>query len=93
MNKCMNCGAEYENGEKFCIDCGSKIVAVPETAAGKCATCGAELAAGSKFCSNCGAKAEAPMVQETPVIVASPPSLNCRSNRKCYLSRPPRLGQ
>ncbi len=73
MNKCMNCGAEYENDEKFCSNCGSKTVAVPETAAGKCATCGAALAAGSKFCSNCGAKAEAPMIQETPVIVASPP--------------------
>lgn len=72
MNKCMNCGAEYETGEKFCSNCGAKTVAVPEAPAGVCASCGAALTAGSKFCSNCGAKTEAPIVEETPVIAASP---------------------
>lgn len=57
--KCNNCGADVEPGQKFCINCGSKIEqpaeSVSETTDKFCVNCGAELVPGAKFCVNCGA--------------------------------------
>ena len=49
--KCPNCGKPVEEGQKFCNNCGHKLV--EETA---CIKCGKPLSPGSKFCSNCGTK-------------------------------------
>ncbi len=47
MNKCSNCGAEFEGN--FCPECGS-----PSDAPKTCPHCGAPLKPNAKFCSNCG---------------------------------------
>lgn len=62
---CQNCGAQIENGVKFCTQCGSKVPdevqaafqptavlnqPVPTT----CKACGAPLREGDAFCITCG---------------------------------------
>lgn len=47
MNKCFNCGAEFEG--KFCPECGAKY---EETKI--CPQCGTELDGQVKFCNECG---------------------------------------
>ena len=47
---CNNCGAEIEEGMKFCGECGE---AVPQVKI--CVSCGAEIAIRMKFCPECGA--------------------------------------
>ena len=47
---CNNCGAEIEEGMKFCGECGE---AVPQVKF--CVSCGAEIAIRMKFCPECGA--------------------------------------
>jgi len=44
---CTGCGAENDNGARFCSQCG-------KPAATACNACGAQLPAGARFCSNCG---------------------------------------
>ena len=55
---CKQCGAEIEDGARFCGNCGAqqenKVV---------CKSCGAELADGAKFCGECGAQQEAAQEQ------------------------------
>lgn len=47
--KCNHCGAEVEENQKFCPECGEKIGIF-------CKQCGAKLAKkGQKFCPECGA--------------------------------------
>lgn len=47
--KCNHCGAEIEENQKFCPECGSKI-------GNFCKACGAKLSKkGQKFCPECGA--------------------------------------
>ena len=46
---CENCGAEIEEGMKFCTECGLPI---PQTK--KCIKCGIELPLKAKFCFECG---------------------------------------
>ena len=46
---CNNCGAEIEEGMKFCGECGE---AVPQVKI--CVSCGAEIAIRMKFCPECG---------------------------------------
>ena len=46
---CNNCGAEVQDGMKFCFDCGTPVPQVK-----KCVSCGAELALKMKFCPECG---------------------------------------
>ncbi|MGN0738765.1 MAG: zinc ribbon domain-containing protein [Treponema sp.] len=48
--KCNKCGAEIEEGKKFCGECGA-----PAPQEKKCAKCGATIDAGVKFCPECGA--------------------------------------
>lgn len=49
--KCPKCGAEMKEGQKFCNNCGHKLVEEV-----KCVKCGILIPSGTKFCSNCGAK-------------------------------------
>lgn len=46
--KCIKCGCDLKNHEKFCPACGSK-------AAAECPKCGREVGADAKFCGVCGA--------------------------------------
>ena len=46
---CNNCGAEVQDGMKFCFDCGTPVPQVK-----KCVSCGAELSLKMKFCLECG---------------------------------------
>lgn len=49
---CNKCGTEFEDGAKFCPECGEKV-ALPEL--GKCPSCGAQNSDSAKFCRECGA--------------------------------------
>jgi len=58
---CPGCGTEYEEGKKFCTNCGSKleakpvpVVEVPQERT--CPGCGVVVADGMKFCNQCGTK-------------------------------------
>lgn len=46
--KCVNCGAEVDEKQKFCPECGTKIGEF-------CKNCGARLSKNQKFCPECGA--------------------------------------
>jgi hypothetical protein len=48
---CPNCGAENQQGTKFCSECGQKLGGKP-----KCPSCGTENEPGAKFCCDCGTK-------------------------------------
>ena len=50
--KCSNCGAVLPAGAKFCLDCGERVVAVPEGMV-VCPHCGKTVPNG-KFCLECG---------------------------------------
>lgn len=49
MIKCSQCGAEVEDGSKFCAECGTPI---PQTK--ECPKCHAQLKPTAKFCAECG---------------------------------------
>jgi membrane protease subunit (stomatin/prohibitin family) len=48
---CPKCGAQNPTSNKFCAECGTKLMPnmVP------CPKCGEKVAEGTKFCPNCGA--------------------------------------
>lgn len=46
--KCPYCGAKMEKNQKYCSECGKKVVI-------SCKKCGATLKEGQKFCPECGA--------------------------------------
>ncbi len=48
---CPNCGAVVRPEDKFCWNCGAKLVYHY-----KCPNCGAEVSSEDKFCRNCGYK-------------------------------------
>ena len=48
---CKQCGAEIEDGARFCSKCRAK-----QENKAVCKSCGAELADGAKFCVKCGAQ-------------------------------------
>ena len=50
MSKCSNCGAELDEGAKFCMECGTPVPQVK-----KCIQCGMELPLKARFCFGCGA--------------------------------------
>ncbi len=60
MPYCHNCGAELGSDEKFCAECGAKVLKqVKKAAAVKalyCPNCGVEVEGGEKFCAECGTK-------------------------------------
>lgn len=47
--KCKNCGASLLDTDKFCDQCGQKVVRER-----RCPECGAALREGTKFCPKCG---------------------------------------
>ncbi len=47
--KCKKCGGVLYEEDKFCPQCGWKVVRTP-----RCPECGAALREGTKFCSRCG---------------------------------------
>ena len=50
---CPDCGTAYDEGAKFCLNCGKSLA---KPAGLSCPECGTELPAGAKFCLNCGHK-------------------------------------
>ena len=50
---CEKCGAEINENDNFCSNCGEEVKTPEENICGKC---GAEINEGDKFCSNCGEK-------------------------------------
>ncbi len=53
---CTNCGAEINDGQSFCVKCGTPAAAAPQQRV--CGKCGAELAPNQEFCTKCGQKAD-----------------------------------
>lgn len=62
--KCTNCGADLDNGVRFCRECGAQVKN-DASAIRYCQECGAKIDAGTKFCPNCGAKLFISSVDET----------------------------
>ena len=66
MSKCLKCGNELKEGQKFCMKCGTPVSTNPKQPAAKqmtaavCSKCGNPLKPGQKFCMKCG----------TPVVSA-----------------------
>ena len=53
MLACNNCGADLQDGARFCVECGTPVLQVK-----KCVQCGMELPLKAKFCSACGISQE-----------------------------------
>lgn len=51
---CLKCGSPLAPGAKFCMECGEKVVTLPEGMT-KCSGCG-EIVPKGKFCPECGNK-------------------------------------
>ena len=63
MSKCLKCGSELKEGQKFCIKCGTPASVRPQLPKAVkqqsqpsliCAKCGAPVKFGQKFCIKCG---------------------------------------
>ena len=60
MSKCLKCGSELKEGQKFCMKCGTPVSTIPQQPAAKqmtaavCSKCGNPLKPGQKFCMKCG---------------------------------------
>lgn len=60
MSKCLKCGSELKEGQKFCMKCGTPVSTNPQRPAAKqmtaavCSKCGNPLKPGQKFCMKCG---------------------------------------
>jgi membrane protease subunit (stomatin/prohibitin family) len=52
MVACPKCGANVQQGAKFCPNCGNNM----SPAMVKCSNCSAQVTAGTKFCPECGQK-------------------------------------
>lgn len=63
MMKCTNCGQEINEHDRFCGNCGYKVMPVSKN----CPNCGAILQEGARVCAYCGY--EIP-VQSQPIIHA-----------------------
>ena len=50
---CSECGASVSDADKFCPDCGAKVV---KKQGNFCPDCGAKTKSSDKFCPDCGAK-------------------------------------
>lgn len=66
---CPTCGSAVDEGDAFCMSCGTKLdpsmfvrqeqAEEPQAEGlGACPQCGAEVLPGSKFCGSCGARVE-----------------------------------
>ena len=54
--KCPGCGADNDNGSKFCAICGTRMSEAPKPQHTFCPQCGTKNDISSKFCLNCGCK-------------------------------------
>ncbi len=66
---CKKCGAEVNENDKFCCNCGKEVTAAENNI---CRKCGAELEETDKFCCNCGEK-----VSSNGVVNQSSGLINC----------------
>ena len=65
--KCKNCGAENQEGAKFCSSCGSKLVeeaevveeVKPNANEARCRICGHINSTGDQYCKLCGSQLQA----------------------------------
>lgn len=75
---CASCGASLQEGDRFCMECGTRVQApaapvIEEPAAPQkltCRTCGKELEEGMRFCIYCGARVEEPARRVCPACGA-----------------------
>jgi class 3 adenylate cyclase/tetratricopeptide (TPR) repeat protein len=67
---CSTCGAENPLGQKFCGECGARLVA-------PCPSCGTANPPGQRFCGECGTalEARAPAAGVSPGPSPAPPAL------------------
>lgn len=75
--KCTNCGADLDNGVRFCRECGAQVKN-DASAIRYCRECGAKIDAGTKFCPNCGAKLFVSSVDEAKREEPQPSPENTR---------------
>ena len=60
--ECQNCGQLVKENNKFCVRCGSKVMAIHRENEGihsgmkYCVRCGSPITAGNSFCTMCGMK-------------------------------------
>jgi predicted nucleic acid-binding Zn ribbon protein len=57
--KCVKCGRGGEDGQKFCSQCGGKMI-IPLTS---CPSCKKPIDEGVKFCTECGFNLEVAQAQ------------------------------
>ncbi len=65
--KCANCQRALLPNAKFCDNCGTPVVAAPQSPV--CPNCGTESTPNAKFCMNCGT----PLNKPAPTRVPLPP--------------------
>ena len=60
---CVHCGAQQEDGAKFCTSCGKPLDTEeqkPEKQNVFCVHCGAQQEGDSRFCTSCGKPLDTP---------------------------------
>ncbi|MGB7912638.1 MAG: zinc ribbon domain-containing protein, partial [Desulfobaccales bacterium] len=74
MPPCPHCQAEFEEGQRYCNNCGSFLMH-PEEGDIFCPQCGVRVSPGQQFCHECDAplKAEDLRGVARPAAEASPP--------------------
>ncbi len=54
MNRCINCGSQLSEGNKFCPECGTAIITKEKEVKNKCPNCGEILNSFKTNCPACG---------------------------------------
>ena len=67
--RCSGCGAENDEGRRFCHSCGTALIEAAPPSAPICAGCGAPLTLEDRFCGECG-KPRQSTVQTIPTTQA-----------------------
>ena len=68
---CTKCGFEMEDGDRFCMKCGSPVPAQPQEA---CRKCGTPLGEDFLFCKKCGTPVDAPADDEREIATDPVPA-------------------
>ncbi|MCR5177158.1 MAG: zinc ribbon domain-containing protein [Anaerovibrio sp.] len=53
---CPNCNHPISEGQKFCMNCGTKLIEERQPKHNFCKNCGAKLIDEAQYCQNCGTK-------------------------------------